>query len=85
MGKSQPSSGPHGPDTRQARRLARQRFLAALILAFVTLAVLTTILAGCSSSSKPGTARAATQTVVPVGVATAKLRDVPVYLRAWAT
>ena len=76
MGKSQPSSGPHGPDTRQSRRLARQRLLATF-----SLAVLTTILAGCSSSSKPGTARAATQTVVPVGVATAKLRDVPVYLK----
>jgi multidrug efflux system membrane fusion protein len=38
-------------------------------------------LSGCSAGSKPGTARAATQTVVPVGVATAQRRDVPVYLK----
>ena len=38
-------------------------------------------LLGCSSSSKTGTARASTQLVVPVGVATAQRRDVPVYLK----
>ena len=38
-------------------------------------------LASCSSGSKTGTARASTQTVVPVAVATAERRDVPVYLK----
>jgi multidrug efflux system membrane fusion protein len=38
-------------------------------------------LAGCSDSTKPSTARASTQTVVPVAVATAERRDVPVYLK----
>jgi len=41
----------------------------------------TVFLLGCGASSKPGTARASTQTVVPVGVATAQRRDVPVYLK----
>ncbi len=36
---------------------------------------------GCGDSTKPSTARASTQTVVPVGVATAERRDVPVYLK----
>jgi multidrug efflux system membrane fusion protein len=36
---------------------------------------------GCGSNSRPNTARASTQTVVPVGVATAERRDVPVYLK----
>jgi multidrug efflux system membrane fusion protein len=39
-------------------------------------------LPGCGgANSKSGTARASTQTVVPVGVATAERRDVPVYLK----
>ena len=38
-------------------------------------------LVGCSGGSKPNTARASTQTVVPVAVATAERRDVPVYLK----
>ena len=38
-------------------------------------------LLGCSAGSKPDTARASTQTVVPVAVATAERRDVPVYLK----
>ena len=38
-------------------------------------------LVGCSASSKTNTARASTQTVVPVAVATAERRDVPVYLK----
>ena len=38
-------------------------------------------MAGCSSGSKTSTARASTQIVVPVAVATAELRDVPVYLK----
>jgi len=39
------------------------------------------ILLGCGDATKPSTARASTQTVVPVGVATAELRDVPAYLK----
>jgi multidrug efflux system membrane fusion protein len=38
-------------------------------------------LLGCSAGSKTDTARASTQTVVPVAVATAERRDVPVYLK----
>lgn len=38
-------------------------------------------LAGCSAGSKTTTARASTQIVVPVAVATAERRDVPVYLK----
>ena len=38
-------------------------------------------LLGCSGGSKPSTARASTQMVVPVAVATAERRDVPVYLK----
>jgi multidrug efflux system membrane fusion protein len=45
----------------------------------------TSFLLGCSGSSKPSTARAATQTVVPVAVATAEKRDVPVYLKGLGT
>jgi len=36
---------------------------------------------GCSAGSKPNTARAATQMAVPVAVATAERKDVPVYLK----
>jgi membrane fusion protein, multidrug efflux system len=36
---------------------------------------------GCSAGSKPNTARASTQMAVPVAVATAERRDVPVYLK----
>lgn len=36
---------------------------------------------GCSAGSKPNTARASTQMTVPVAVATAERRDVPVYLK----
>jgi membrane fusion protein, multidrug efflux system len=42
-------------------------------------------LIGCSSGSKPNTARASTQVVVPVSVATAERRDVPVYLKGLGT
>jgi membrane fusion protein, multidrug efflux system len=38
-------------------------------------------LLGCSAGSKPDTARASTQMAVPVAVATAERRDVPVYLK----
>jgi len=49
--------------------------------AVLVLYVSTAALLGCSSSSKTGTARASTQSVVPVGVATTLRRDVPVYLK----
>jgi multidrug efflux system membrane fusion protein len=60
----------------QTGRSSRQRLLA--ILAFVAVAA---ALVGCSAGSKTNTARASTQTVVPVAVATAERRDVPVYLK----
>jgi membrane fusion protein, multidrug efflux system len=56
-------------------KTSRVRFFAIL-----TLAGLAAALAGCGGS-KTNTARASTQTVVPVSVATAQLRDVPVYLK----
>ena len=71
------NSRQHG--THKACRLSGQRVLAALALSMASIA--TVFLLGCSASSKPGTARASTQTVVPVGVATAQRRDVPVYLK----
>jgi membrane fusion protein, multidrug efflux system len=57
--------------------LCLRRGLVALLLS-----VMIAALAGCgSAASKPGTARAATQTVVSVGVAPAQRQDVPVYLK----
>jgi len=76
MENSRPSCEPRWPGIHRARRLSGQRSLA--ILAF---SVATAVLLGCSAGSKPGTARASTQTVVPVGVTTAQRRDVPVYLK----
>jgi multidrug efflux system membrane fusion protein len=70
----QPDAG--RPRERQTRKSSRQQLLATLILA-----VTSAFIAGCSAGSKTGTARASTQTVVPVAVATAELRDVPVYLK----
>ena len=60
----------------QASTTSRQQFSTALILI-----VTAVFLASCSSASKTGTAKASTQVVVPVSVATAELRDVPVYLK----
>ncbi len=60
----------------KARTFSGRQFLAALAVCLTT-----TALPACSAGSKPGTARASTQTVVPVGVATAQSRDVPVYLK----
>jgi len=51
---------------------------------FATLAIflISAFLVACGdASSKPSTARAATQTTVPVGIASAERRDVPVYLK----
>ena len=70
----QPDAG--RPRERQTHKSSRQQLLATLILA-----VTSAFIAGCSAGSKTGTARASTQTVVPVAVATAELRDVPVYLK----
>jgi multidrug efflux system membrane fusion protein len=64
------------PSERQTRKSRRQRLLATLTLAAVAAG-----LVGCSAGSRPNTARAATQTVVPVAVAAAERRDVPVYLK----
>ncbi len=51
-------------------------------LAILIVGLLTATLIGCSSAnSRSATARASTQIVVPVGVATAERRDVPVYLK----
>jgi len=52
-----------------------------LALALASVSMASVVLFGCNAGSKPGTARASTQTVVPVGVATAQRRDVPVYLK----
>jgi multidrug efflux system membrane fusion protein len=73
--QQKPGAGPYSDH--KIRELVGQQFLR-------TLACLTAtaVLLGCSSSaSKPNTARASTQTVVPVGAATAERRDVPVYLK----
>jgi membrane fusion protein, multidrug efflux system len=61
---------------RQTGRSSRQRLPVILTLVAVAAA-----LVGCSAGSKTNTARASTQTVVPVAVATAERRDVPVYLK----
>jgi membrane fusion protein, multidrug efflux system len=70
-----------GPETgstlaQEASKSSRQHLAATLILAAVAVSML-----GCSAGSKPNTARASTQTTVPVAVATAERRDVPVYLK----
>jgi membrane fusion protein, multidrug efflux system len=64
------------PRRRRTSKSSRQQLFATVILT-----VAAVILAGCSSGSKSGTARASTQIVVPVAVATAERRDVPVYLK----
>jgi membrane fusion protein, multidrug efflux system len=74
------TSGAGQSRDRQTDNPFRQQRLA--VLACVLIAA---SLAGCSASSKPSTARASTQTVVPVAVATAVRRDVPVYLKGLGT
>jgi len=64
------------PRRRRTSKSSRQQ-----LFAIVIPTVAAVILAGCSSGSKSGTARASTQIVVPVAVATAERRDVPVYLK----
>jgi len=70
------SSGAGLYSTRKTCGLSGQRFLATIAFGLAS-----AVLLGCNAGSKPGTARASTQTVVPVGVATAQRRDVPVYLK----
>src|SRR6478672_9471542 len=60
----------------QTSKLSRQHLARTLTLALAAASML-----GCSAGSKPSTARASTQMVVPVSVATAERRDVPVYLK----
>ncbi len=68
-------SGGERPHKLQSGAWSGGQFFAALACAVVA-----ACLAGCSAS-KPSTARASTQTVVPVAVATAERRDVPVFLK----
>jgi len=71
-------SGAGRTRNRQEVRPSRAQLLAGLTCALIATAA---SLLGCSAGSKPSTARAATQLVVPVAVATAERRDVPVYLK----
>jgi membrane fusion protein, multidrug efflux system len=66
------------PCGRQIGKMSRTQLLAAFTCAVIATA---SSLLGCSAGSKPTTARASTQIVVPVAVATAERRDVPVYLK----
>ena len=63
---------------REIGQTSRKQLLASLTCAVIALAASQL---GCSGGSKPSTARASTQIVVPVAVATAERRDVPVYLK----
>src|SRR6476660_3952431 len=60
----------------QTSRSCRQHLATTLTLALAAASML-----GCSAGSKPSTARASTQRAVPVAVATAERRDVPVFLK----
>jgi membrane fusion protein, multidrug efflux system len=64
------------PRARQTSKSSRAKLLATLIVAMVAVSLI-----GCSAGSKTTTARASTQIMVPVAVATAERRDVPVYLK----
>ena len=61
---------------RQTSKSSRRHLVATFTLAVVAASML-----GCSAGSKPSTARASTQMAVPVAVATAERRDVPVFLK----
>ena len=67
-----------GPADGEIGKISHKQLLASLTCAVI--AVAASQLA-CSGGSKPSTARASTQIVVPVAVATAERRDVPVYLK----
>jgi len=60
----------------QTSKSSRQHLAATFTLGVVAASML-----GCSAGSKPSTARASTQMAVPVAVATAERRDVPVFLK----
>lgn len=69
------------PSLRLAGSRATRR-IPQLSFAILAIYLACAFLLGCGdASSKPNTARASTQTVVPVGVATTERRDVPVYLK----
>jgi membrane fusion protein, multidrug efflux system len=70
--------GAKRPCSRQMGKTSRTLLLAGLTCAVIVAAASQL---GCSAGSKPSTARASTQIVVPVAVATAERRDVPVYLK----
>ncbi len=73
--RPEPCAGQDGGSAKRSGLSGRYAF------AIFTAGLITTLI-GCSgANSKSGTARASTQTVVPVGVATAERRDVPVYLK----
>ncbi len=71
-------TGGRRPRGRQIGQTSRKQLLASLTCAVIAVAASQL---GCSGGSKPSTARASTQIVVPVAVATAERRDVPVYLK----
>ncbi len=74
-----------GQERAGARAAQPGNRLANTLLATLTLAAIAVSLLGCSAGSKPSTARASTQMAVPVAVATAERRDVPVYLKGLGT
>src|SRR6202165_64145 len=75
--RCQQKPGAHLNGDRKIRNLCLGQDLVVLVLYVVTAALI-----GCgSATSKPSTARASTQTLVPVCVATALRQDVPVYLK----
>lgn len=74
--RQEPSVGHSGGESKNSYPGRRHAF------AILIVGLLTATLIGCSgSNSRSATARASTQIVVPVGVATAERRDVPVYLK----
>jgi multidrug efflux system membrane fusion protein len=77
--RSNTGSGSHSAGDESG--LSGQRFLVTIAFALASVSLATVVLSGCNAGSKPGTARASTQTAVPVGVATAQRRDVPIYLK----
>jgi len=64
-------------DTAKNRKVISRRILAGIAIYLAAIVML----ACGGANSKPSTARASTQNIVPVGVATAERRDVPVYLK----
>ena len=74
-----------GPDAACLRKPQPIKSSRLALGATLILAAAVASLAGCSAGSKTSTARASTQIVVPVAVATAERRDVPVYLKGLGT